>query len=133
MSPRAVICLEILVDSVNQTIYILDVFCYLSFLRLSYILRHTKGTYDPTKQLYRGDLIFSSETITVILKWSKTLQNMKDTTTICIYALGGSPLCPFKTIKSMLVTVPGLPMILCFKSPRGRLSCPSWTLWSGSI
>ena len=67
-------------------------FCvFFSFLGISNILPHTMASFDITRQLCRGDLIFSPDTITVLMKWSKTLQNRTDTTTICIPALGTSP------------------------------------------
>ena len=53
----------------------LYVFCFFSFLRLSDILPHSMASFDPTRQLCKGYPIFSSDTITVIIKLSKTLQN----------------------------------------------------------
>ena len=44
---------------------------------------------------------------TVLLKWSKTLQNRRDARTIAIAKLGASPLCPCALIKQMLVVIPG--------------------------
>ena len=73
-------------------------FCFFSFLRISNILPHTMASFDITRQLCRCDLIFSPDNITVLIQWSKTLQNRTDTTTICIPALGASPLCPCKTM-----------------------------------
>ena len=80
-------------------------FCFFSFLRISNILPHTMATFDITRQLCRGDLIFSPDTITVLIKWSKTLQNRTDTTTICIPALGTSPLCPYRAMALMFKTI----------------------------
>ena len=65
------------------------------------------ATFDITRQLCRSDLIFSQDTITVLIKWSKTLQNRTDTATICIPALGTSPLCPYRAMALMLKQLPG--------------------------
>ena len=81
------------------------------------------ASFDPTRQLCRCDLIFSPDTITVIIKWSKTLQNRKNTTTICIPALGQSPLCPFKAVGIVLDNVPGSNNPL-FQVPRGGTYVP---------
>ena len=74
-----------------STFQALYAFCFFSFLRLSKLLPHSKLSFDPTRQLCRGDLIFSHDTITVMIKWSKTIQNCRNTTTICVPALGRSP------------------------------------------
>ena len=92
-----------------STFQALYAFCFFSFLRLSNLLPHSKLSFDPTRQLCRGDLIFSHDTITVIIKWSKTIQNRRNTTTLCVPALGRSPLCPFKAICRMLHNTPGSP------------------------
>ena len=65
------------------------------------------ASFDVTRQLCRGDLIVSPDTITVVIKWSKTLQNRTDTTTICIPVLGRSPLCPYKAMALMLKAISG--------------------------
>ena len=88
------------------TFQALYAFSFFSFLKLSNLLPHSRASFDPTRQLCRGDLIFSSDTITVIIKWSKIIQNHRNTTTICIPALGRSPLCPFKAICLMLDNTP---------------------------
>ena len=76
---------------IYRPLYLLSFF---SFLRLSNILPHTSKTFDPTRQLCRGDLIFSKDSIVIIIKWSKTIQNRRDTATISVPSLGNSPLCP---------------------------------------
>ena len=65
------------------------------------------ASFDPTRQFCSGDVIFLADTIIVVIKWSKTLQNRKNSTTIP--ALWQFLLCPFKPICIMLDTVPGSP------------------------
>ena len=50
-------------------------FSFFLFLRLSNLLPYTMASFDLTRQLCRGDLIFSPETIVVVTIWSKTLQH----------------------------------------------------------
>ena len=79
------------------------------------------ASFDITRQLCRGDLIFSPDNITVLIKWSKTLQNRTDTiTTICIPALGTSLLCPYKAISLMLKAIPGDSNDPLFRIPRAN-------------
>ena len=92
-------------------------FLFFSFLRLSNLLPHSRTSFDPTRQLCRGDLIFSSDTITVIIKWSKTIQNRRNTTTISVPALGRSPLCPYSAVRLMLDNTPGSPNDPLFQVP----------------
>ena len=82
-------------------------FAFFSFLRMSNLLPHSAVTFDITRQLCRGDVLFSDSGATVLLKWSKTLQNRSEVRTIVIPYLGLSPLCPCTLIKHMLHVIPG--------------------------
>ena len=48
---------------------------FFSFLRISNILPHAITSFDPTRQLAVGDVIFSQNAAAIIIKWSKTLQD----------------------------------------------------------
>ena len=85
----------------------LYLFAFFSVLRLSNILLHSIKLFDATRQLCRGDIVFSSSHAVVIVKWSKTLQDRKTFATIAIPVLGHSPLCPVAALQSMLQKVPG--------------------------
>ena len=56
-------------------------FVFLFFLRLSNILPHTVKGFDIFRQLCRGDLIFSQDSVVIIIKWSKTLQDRRNVAT----------------------------------------------------
>ena len=68
---------------------------------------HSAVAFDITRQLCRGDVFFSNLGATVLLKWSKTLQNRSEVRTIVIPDLGLSPLCPCTLLKHMLYIIPG--------------------------
>ena len=51
--------------------------CFFSFLRLSNILPHTVNSFDITRQLARGDILYIETGAIVVIKWSKTLQDRK--------------------------------------------------------
>ena len=48
---------------------------FFSFVRISNLVPHSIATYNPLKQLSRGDIIFAPLGFHMIIKWSKTLQN----------------------------------------------------------
>ena len=75
--------------------------CFFSFLRLSNILPHSVKNFDILRQLCRGDLIFSQNSVVIIIKWSKTLQDRRNVATVTIPALGTSMLCPVKALRDM--------------------------------
>ena len=97
-------CKEFQFKSVFQALYL---FAFFSVLRISNILLHTITSFDSTRQLWRGDVIFAPQHPTIIIKWSKTLQDRKTSTTNAIPVLGDSLLCPVKALKYMLHIIPG--------------------------
>ena len=79
---------------------------FYSFMRISNMLPHTISSFDPSRQLARGDIIFSELGATIVVKWSKTIQNRKDIHTIAIPSLGRSPLCPSRALQALLAVAP---------------------------
>ena len=79
---------------------------FFSFLRLSNVLPHTVKTFDNTRQLARGDVIFTKDGAVILIKWSKTIQDRKNFATIPIPDLGSLVLCPIKALKLMLHMFP---------------------------
>ena len=55
----------------------------------------------------RGDVIITQSGATVIIKWSKTIQDRKETRTTNIPYLGHSEICPTVALKTMLCHIPG--------------------------
>ena len=47
---------------------------FFGFFRLSNLVPHTVGSFDPVKQYSGWDVVFGKNVVTLILKWSKTLQ-----------------------------------------------------------
>ena len=67
---------------------------YFSFLRLSSILPHSLATFDRTRHLCVGDIIFSRQGAVTVVKWRKTLQDRCKVAFVSLPNLGGSVLCP---------------------------------------
>ena len=96
-------CLHLNNPKIYRALYL---FMFYSFLRLSNVLPHSAKSFDISRHLTRGDLIFSKNGCTIIVKWSKTLQDRKETKTIVIPCLGKSPLCPVNALKNMYALYP---------------------------
>ena len=75
-------------------------------MRLYNVLPHSAAQFDVTRHLTRGDVIFGKQVGTVIVKWSKTMQDRKETTTISLPVLGASDLCPVAALKAMFHAMP---------------------------
>ena len=80
---------------------------FFSFLRLSNLVPHTFRSFDVSRHLARGDVIFSHDMAVIIVKWSKTLQCRDTVAHIHIPVVPGSRLCPVSALKDMLNLVPG--------------------------
>ena len=59
------------------------------------------ASFDHTRQLARGDVIFGETGAVLLLKWSKTMQNRKDFATVSLPGLADSNLCPILALKVM--------------------------------
>ena len=98
------VCHELQNSLVFSAIYLLAFF---SFLRLSNIVPHSTSTFNVSRHLARGDIIFGLDLAIIVVKWSKTNQFRNKVARISIPALPGSPLCPVAALKSLLQSVPG--------------------------
>ena len=79
---------------------------FFSFMRLSNLLPHSVATFDYTKQLAKGDVIFGHHGAVLVITWSKTMQNRKDFATIPLPDLCGSPLCPVAALRTLFQVFP---------------------------
>ena len=64
---------------------------FFGFLRIFNLVPPSKASFDVTKHLCRGDIIFQDSHAIVLIKWSKTLQSSTKGTFIIIPSLGNSP------------------------------------------
>ena len=90
----------------SETFVPLYLLAFFSFLRLSNIIPHSIPSFDLTRHLARGDILFADDTAVVLIKWSKTIQDRKKTATISIPNLGKSPLCPVNALLAMFERIP---------------------------
>ena len=82
------------------------VWMFMAFLRQSNIVPRTTGTFDPTRHLTRDDIAVAQDSLIVSLKWSKTSQKSHTPTTVTVWALPGSPICPVTAYNTLLAHAP---------------------------
>ena len=97
---------------------------FFSFVRFSNLLPHSVSTFDHTRQLARGDIIFARQGAVLVVTWSKTMQNRREFATIPLPDLQGSSLCPVTSLKSLLQVSPGDPNSPVFVIPRQKKWVP---------
>ena len=68
------------------------------FFRISNLLPTSQSTFQPLRDLARGDVTISSPGLLVLLKWTKTLQASRDQHLIPLTAVPGSVLCPLQAV-----------------------------------
>ena len=80
---------------------------FFSFLRISNLVPHSMNSFDPLKQLARGDIIFALPGAHIVVKWSKTLQFRDKIKILKIPLLKNSCLCSVSALKYLLKNSPG--------------------------
>ena len=93
------VCSHLPFPEVFLALYLL---AYFSFLRLSSILPHSLTTFDRTRHLCIGDIIFSDQGAVIVVKWTKTLQDRCKVASVSLPNLGASVLCPIAALKLLL-------------------------------
>ena len=73
-------------------------------MRQSNILPHSVNSFDKTRHLCVGDVIFSDHNAIIVIKWSKSFQDHVMTTIIDISSLGSPALGPETALSAMLAT-----------------------------
>ena len=71
------------------------------FFRISNLLPTAQSAFQPLRNLTRGDVTIASPGISVLLKWTKTLQASRDRRHIPLAAIPGSILCPLQAVLDM--------------------------------
>ena len=97
---------------------------FFSFLRLSNLLPHSIKTFDVSRHLCRGDILFSQTSATVLIKWSKTIQNRQEIKTIVVPSLQNSSICPVQAVQKMLASYPGHDNAPMFQIPGDSILIP---------
>ena len=107
---KHIIDLAVLNDIVTQCdhIYLGKVFkavfllAFLGFLRLSNIAPHSLTSFDSSRHLCAGDLIFTKHYLKVVIKWTKTIQARDKVHLLTLPRAKGSRLCPYTACRQAL-------------------------------
>jgi len=108
--PKGIISIALLQEIINtcsilpfpvlfQAIFL---FAYFSFLRISNLAPPTASSFDLTRHLTRGDVIWGPPGAHIIIKWAKSLQLRGQFQVVQIPMLHASVLCPVKALKKYL-------------------------------
>ena len=93
-----VLCDDLFMGYVYKAVFLLG---YFGFLRLSNIAPHSLTSFDSTRHITAGDVIFSRRHAKVFIKWSKTNQTRDKVHVFSILRLKHSCICPFKALKQI--------------------------------
>lgn len=63
---------------------------------------------NPSKHLHWGDILFFSDGVIIINRWSKTIEFSQQILTIALPCISKHPLCPFTALKHAFLLVPTL-------------------------
>jgi hypothetical protein len=61
------------------------------------------------RHLRRGDVTLSQGSLSIFIRWSKTLQRHRQTARITLFPIPGSPACPVEAFKTLQRTYPVRP------------------------
>ena len=79
---------------------------FFGFLRLSNLVPHSTTSFSHLKHLAKGDIFFSDAYVTILIKWSKTMQSGNQARLLKLPRLN-NVICPFLALKRCLQVVPG--------------------------
>lgn len=89
-----------------RTLRFLFICMFMSLLRQSNFMPATVASFDPTRQLTRGDVSLCSDGLHIAIKWEKNMQIAKANQGVVLPSTKDKSLCPIRAYKSMLRLVP---------------------------
>ena len=90
------LCDGLVMGFVYKAVFLVGFF---GFLRLSNIAPHSLTSFDASRHLAAGDIVFTKTHVKVIIKWSKTNQNRDKIHVLSLPRIRGSNICPFRALK----------------------------------
>ena len=75
---------------------------FFTFFRKSNLLPDSMDSFNPCKQLARGDVRFEGSITIVTITWSKTIQYRQRQVEVPLFPIPDSPLCPVSVLRAML-------------------------------
>ena len=96
---------------------------FFGFLRISNVAPHSYSKFDSTHHLVPADITFTKLGMTIILKWSKTMQTRDKLHTIVLPKLFLSILCPVTVLKKALAVYTPAPQDPLFQVATQGFKC----------
>ena len=81
-------------SSYEASMWAVIVVGFFMFSRISNLLPPKKGWFDRNKQLLKSDVKVSSDSVIIVVKWSKVIQLSERQVTLPLKSIPGSPICP---------------------------------------
>ena len=79
------------------------------FFRLSNLAPHAISQFHPSRHFTVADLFFEKNQVTLLLKWSKTIQTRDQVRLITLPRLKSLPICPWLALKTMIKSCKSVP------------------------
>ena len=132
ITPQILLRLFPLIDfssSFDVTFWAACLVAFFSFFRRSNLLVKSMSSFDPNLHLCRRDASFSSEGVTLEVRWSKTIQYRERVLHVPLPRIPFSPLCPSQALLlSLRLSIsPNDGPLFTFSGPRG------WAPLSGNL
>lgn len=89
-------------------------FAFYGFFRCSNLLPHSLSSFNSLRHLTRRDIYQTPSGLTIILKWSKTMQSSTQYANVQLPLIPNSPICPTTTYMHMSNLYPANPMSPAF-------------------
>lgn len=89
-----------------RTLQFLLICMFMSLLRQSNFMPATVASFDPTRQLTRGDLMLSTDGLHISVKWEKNMQVVSPGQGLVLPKTIDTILCPVRAYRAMLRLVP---------------------------
>ena len=93
-------------DILDLTFWCLFLIAFFMMSRKSNLVSTSESNFDKKKQLCRGDIVISNDTLIILVKWSKTIQFGERKLRIPIASIPGNILCPVFAYKNMVKLLP---------------------------
>ena len=97
---------------------------FFAFMRLSNLAPHSLSTLDPSGHLTGHNVFFTKKIVTLLIKWSKTLQTRDKVQCITLPNLQDPLICPFLALKELFKLYPMSSHSSLFQLPSSSGSSP---------
>ena len=99
-------CKDISMGLVYKAVFLV---AYFGMLRLSNMAPHSAQSFDHSRHLCGGDVVFTSKYVKILIKWTKTVQTRDKIHVLSLPKLATPLLCPYSALKDIFAAYNPLP------------------------